>query len=292
VRRIPIVAVLVIVVLGLAACGRSAGSRPGDAAPAPDTAPAAAVEPASSATSPAASASAGPSPSRKSPGPSRSPSRPPESAGAPRPPVTAPGPAGALRGTGSDAVGLTFDDGPDPVNTPALLDVLKQHGIKATFCVVGFRTRDYKHVVARIAAEGHTLCNHSWQHLQDLSERPEGDLRWDLKSTNDAILAAAPGAKIKYFRAPFGNFTPRLNSYAAELGLTPIYWDVDDQCYLTAQYGTGEKMIAHMTQLVQRQTRPGSMILSHENRKPHTVTAYRTLLPWLKARYRLVALPT
>jgi peptidoglycan/xylan/chitin deacetylase (PgdA/CDA1 family) len=209
-----------------------------------------------------------------------------------RPPISGLGPAGSRISTGSDAVALTFDDGPDPVNTPALLDVLKANGIKATFCLVGSRARDYPAVVARIAAEGHTICNHSWQHLQNLSARDDGYLWWDLKSTNAAILAAAPGAKISYFRAPYGEFTPRLVEFAATLGMTPIYWDADDECFQTAKYGTGQAMIDHMTSRIQSQTRPGSIILSHDMLKPHTVVAYRTIGPWLKANFRLVPLPT
>jgi peptidoglycan/xylan/chitin deacetylase (PgdA/CDA1 family) len=153
---------------------------------------------------------------------------------------------GSLRGTGTDAVALTFDDGPDPVNTPKLLDVLKAHGVKATFCVVGHRARDNPAVIARIHAEGHTFCNHTWQHLESFDDRDDAYVAWDLKATNQAILAAAPGAKIKYWRAPYANFTPRLKHFADQLGLTPIYWDVDDQCYLTAQYGRGDEMIDHM----------------------------------------------
>jgi peptidoglycan/xylan/chitin deacetylase (PgdA/CDA1 family) len=186
---------------------------------------------------------------------------------------------------------LTFDDGPDTVNTPALLDLLKQQGVKATFCVVGFRARDHPEMIRRIVDEGHTICNHSWQHLEKLSDRDDGYLQWDLRSTNEAILAAAPNAKIEYFRAPYGNFTPRLIDFAGRLNLKPIYWDVDDQCYTTDKYGTGPAMANHMTTIVQRDTRPGSIILSHENLKPHTVATYRTLLPWLKQHYRLIALP-
>lgn len=193
--------------------------------------------------------------------------------------------------TGSDAVALTFDDGPDPVNTPALLDLLRQHGVKATFCVVGARARAYPAVVARIAAEGHTLCNHSWQHMRDLGGQDVGYMHWDLTATNDAIRAAAPRAKIAYFRAPFGQFTPGMVAYAERLGMAPIYWDVDDKCYLTEKYGKDQAMIDQMTAAVQSGTRPGSIILSHENGKPHTVVAYRTILPWLKANFRLVALP-
>jgi peptidoglycan/xylan/chitin deacetylase (PgdA/CDA1 family) len=192
----------------------------------------------------------------------------------------------------SDAVALTFDDGPDPKNTMDLLDLLKEQGVKATFCVVGFRVRDHPEVVRRIAAEGHTLCNHSWQHLQNLAERDDGYLMWDLQSTNDAIHAAAPNAKIEYFRAPYGNFTPRLTDFAARLNMKSIYWSVDDQCWLTGKYGSGPAMHNHITAVVQGGVRPGGIILSHEAGKPHTIATYRSLVPWLKAHFQLVALPT
>jgi peptidoglycan/xylan/chitin deacetylase (PgdA/CDA1 family) len=189
-------------------------------------------------------------------------------------------------------VALTFDDGPDPKNTMDLLDLLKEQGVKATFCVVGFRARDHPEVVRRIAAEGHTLCNHSWQHLQNLSERDDSYLSWDLQSTNDAIHAAAPNARIEYFRAPYGNFSRRLIDFTSKLNMKPIYWSVDDQCWMSSRYGVGPAMVNHMTTVVQRDTRPGGIILSHDNGKPHTIATYRLLLPWLKANFRLEALPT
>ncbi|MGC9666750.1 polysaccharide deacetylase family protein [Planosporangium sp. 12N6] len=192
----------------------------------------------------------------------------------------------------SDAVALTFDDGPDPKSTNDLLDLLKEQGVKATFCVVGFRARDHPEVIRRIAAEGHTLCNHSWQHLQNLAQRDDSYLMWDLQSTNDAIHAAAPNAQIEYFRAPYGNFTPRLVDFAARLHMTSVYWSVDDQCWMSDRYGTGPAMSQHITAMVRDGTRPGGIILSHENGKPHTVATYRSLIPWLKERFPLVALPT
>ena len=195
------------------------------------------------------------------------------------------------RTTGSKAVALTFDDGPDPVNTPKLLDVLKKNSVKATFCLVGHRVRDNRALVRRIAAEGHTLCNHSWQHLEDLRARDDAYAFRDLEATDEQLRKAVPGAKIKYFRAPYGNFSPRLNDFAARLGMVPLSWNVDDQCYLTAEYGKGAAMRKRMFTIVKRDTKPGSIILSHENLKPHTVAAYATILPWLKQNYTLVALP-
>jgi peptidoglycan/xylan/chitin deacetylase (PgdA/CDA1 family) len=196
------------------------------------------------------------------------------------------------RTTGTRSVALTFDDGPDPVNTPKLLDLLKKYHVKATFCLVGHRVRDNKALVARIAAEGHTLCNHSWQHLEDLRERDDAYAFRDLEATNEQLHKAAPNAKIKYFRAPYGNFSPRLGDFAAKLGMTPLSWNVDDQCYLTADYGKGAAMRKRMFDIVKRDTKPGSIILSHDNLKPHTITAYATILPWLTKNYSLVAMPT
>src|SRR6185436_5809919 len=110
----------------------------------------------------------------------------------------------ALRTTGGPTVALTFDDGPrdSPGTTAALLDELHRNGVRATFCLVGFKARDNAALVRRIVDEGHTLCNHSWQHLFDLAaKKPDGHykysdayIRADLQKTNDAIRAAAPGA--------------------------------------------------------------------------------------------------
>jgi peptidoglycan-N-acetylglucosamine deacetylase len=201
-------------------------------------------------------------------------------------------PTGALRRTGSNAVALTFDDGPDPVHTPLILDLLKQHGVKATFCVVGFRARDNPDLVKRIAAEGHTLCNHSWQHLTDLATRPPEYARRDLESTNDAIRAAVPDARIAYFRAPGGHFTPDLVDLAKQVGMVSIYWQVDPRDWDHRNDPTEADHVARVIAAIQDETRPGAIVLSHDNRQPSTIEAYKVLLPWLKERFTLAALPT
>jgi peptidoglycan-N-acetylglucosamine deacetylase len=198
--------------------------------------------------------------------------------------------AGAIRRTGTAAVALTFDDGPDPVQTPLLLDLLEANGVKATFCLVGFRVRDNPDIVRRIAAEGHTLCNHSWQHLLDLAIRDPEYVRQDLEDTNAAIRSAVPEARIAYFRAPGGNFTPELVALAKRLGMTSIHWHVDPRDWDHKKGETDPAHVARVVEWVQRITRPGSIVLSHDNRQPDTIEAYRTLLPWLKARFALVPL--
>jgi peptidoglycan/xylan/chitin deacetylase (PgdA/CDA1 family) len=188
-------------------------------------------------------------------------------------------------------VALTFDDGPDPIYTPILLNMLETAKIHATFCLVGFRVRDHPDLVRRIVADGDTICNHSWQHRYDLSTLSDPAIRYDLGETNAAILRAAPDAKIAYFRAPGGFFDPRLVGVAASMGMQSIYWAVDPRDWDFAHFGHGATLVAHIVSTIESQVRPGSIILSHDLGKPDTMTAYRTLIPWLMARYTLIPLP-
>ncbi|MFG1606060.1 polysaccharide deacetylase family protein [Actinoplanes sp. NPDC049265] len=218
----------------------------------------------------------------------------------PKPTITKPsskpvvrhgGPANSLMRTGTAGVALTFDDGPDPVQTPALLDLLADQHVKATFCLVGRQARAYPALVHRIAAEGHTLCNHSWSHSLTLGRTSPAAIRADLTRTNEAIHAAAPDAPVAYLRAPGGNFTPALVKAGRDLGMTSIYWDLDPRDW---DHPAGESDRAHIDRLirtVQKHTRRGSIILSHDRGQPDTIAAYRTLLPWLRARYELTARP-
>jgi peptidoglycan/xylan/chitin deacetylase (PgdA/CDA1 family) len=208
-----------------------------------------------------------------------------------RSPATGTGPLGTMRITGSEAVALTFDDGPDPVNTPKILDLLWDCGVKATFCLEGQKASKNPGVVRRIAAEGHTFCNHTWRHIRQLGSYGQDLIRQDLTDTNNAIRAAVPDARIAYFRAPGGEWTPDYLTVARELGMTPLHWHVDTRDWESSKFGKGQSMVNHIISSVQGDTHPGSIILSHDFQKPDTTAAYRVLLPWLKARFKLIALP-
>src|SRR5262245_40784473 len=67
-------------------------------------------------------------------------------------------------GQGGRTVSFTFDDGPDPQNTPALLKVLRRNHIRAVFCLWGDHVRQYPSLVRQIVAGGHILCNHTMHH--------------------------------------------------------------------------------------------------------------------------------
>ncbi|MEU4624236.1 polysaccharide deacetylase family protein [Actinoplanes sp. NPDC023801] len=200
------------------------------------------------------------------------------------------GPAGSLLVTGTKGVALTFDDGPDPDLTPKLLKLLAKEKVKATFCLVGTQARRHPDLVRAIAQGGHSFCNHSWNHDLKLGKRSHHAIRADLERTNAAIRSAVPDAKIRYMRAPGGNFTPALVRISAELGMHSIYWKVDprdwDQAPGVSREAQGQKII----RLVKKHTGPGAIVLSHDYAQPATIDAYRVLLPWLRKRFQLVAL--
>jgi peptidoglycan/xylan/chitin deacetylase (PgdA/CDA1 family) len=221
---------------------------------------------------------------------SPSPSTPPKAPGTP-PVARGTGPAGSVSVTGSDAVALTFDDGPWPEYTPMILDLLKANNVKATFCVIGKQALIYPELIKRIYDEGHTFCNHSWRHDMDLRLRGDAAIRDDLAATSNAIHIGAPLAKIGYFRAPGGNFDAGLVAISQSMGMTPLYWHVDPRDWEYEKYGHGDSMVNSIVAKVKNDTRNGSIVLSHDKGRPDTITAYQTLLPWLKQKFPLIALP-
>jgi peptidoglycan/xylan/chitin deacetylase (PgdA/CDA1 family) len=197
------------------------------------------------------------------------------------------GPAGSVRRTGSATVALTFDDGPDPVQTPKLLALLRQNETKATFCVVGEQAQAHPDLVREIVADGHALCNHSWNHNLKLGELDTAAIRADLEQTNAAIRAAVPDADIAYFRAPGGTFTGRMVGVSDELGLTPLYWEVDPRDWDQPADETDAEHVDRVVETVEKQARRGSIVLSHDYDQPNTIAAYEILIPRLDEKFKL-----
>jgi peptidoglycan/xylan/chitin deacetylase (PgdA/CDA1 family) len=288
--------VLLAVLVGAVACGRhrpASSAEPGLPAGTHETlSPTLSPEPVVAPTS-AAPSSSSPAKTTAKPTPTKTATKTTEGGFNVRAPGTGHGPAASMSRTGGTNVALTFDDGPDPTNTPAILQVLRENGVKATFCLVGFRVRDHPDLVRQIYADGHTLCNHSWQHLIDLSKRDPSYIDWDLRHTNELIHAAVGAdAPIKYFRAPGGNFTPDLVAKAKSLGMDSIYWDVDPQDWNHKPDTNDQAHIQRVISQIKSHIRQGSIILSHDNAQPDTIVAYRQLIPWMKRYFTLEPLPT
>lgn len=131
-----------------------------------------------------------------------------------------------IGGTRKQRVHLTFDDGPDPINTPQLLDELKQSGILATFFVVGkkLETSLGQELIHRAAAEGHQIGNHTYSHPH-MTELAEDRIREEISRTEQLIGDANKGVKI--LRPPYGEHNALVDEVARELGYRLVLWNVD-----------------------------------------------------------------
>jgi peptidoglycan/xylan/chitin deacetylase (PgdA/CDA1 family) len=132
-----------------------------------------------------------------------------------------------IAGSDPDELALTFDDGPNDAATPELLDVLAKRQIRATFFMMGSFARQRPEIVRRVAAAGHLIGNHTMSHPR-LALQPARTVRQQLADCTET-LEDLTGNAIRFFRPPFGSRRPVVLQIAADLGLTPVMWNVT--CY-------------------------------------------------------------
>ena len=172
-------------------------------------------------------------------------------------------------------IAMTFDDGPSEKLTPELLDILAQHHIHATFFVIGRNVVEHPEILLRAVREGHEIGNHSWSHPAFGKMRDES-VRAELRKTDDAIRAAI-GVRPVLMRPPYGSITARQKKWInSEFGYRIILWDVDPLDWKRP----GPAVV---TSRIVRETRPGSIILSHDIH-PGTITAMPDTLDHLQAK--------
>ncbi|MDO0878726.1 polysaccharide deacetylase family protein [Anoxybacillus gonensis] len=102
-----------------------------------------------------------------------------------------------------NGVALTFDDGPDPVYTPQLLDLLKKYNVKATFFVVGWKAKKYPHLIKRMYEEGHTIGLHHYYHTSNWF-LPPFVTEWELERSA-RVIEHMTGVRPVYYRPPWGH---------------------------------------------------------------------------------------
>ncbi len=158
---------------------------------------------------------------------------------------------------------LTFDDGPGRL-TARVLDVLAAAGgARATFNVLGERVEGREALLRRTLDEGHELGNHAYHH-ERLEGRPIEAYR-QVRRTSSA-LATATGATPRVFRAPYGSVSAGVVRAARLAGLATLGWDVDPRDY-------EEPPAAIILERVAQATRPGSIVLLHDDRRALEATA-------------------
>ena len=125
----------------------------------------------------------------------------------------------------ADCVALTFDDGPDPVDTPRLLDMLREKGVKATFFVIGKRAEQYPEIVRRAWEEGHLIANHTWSHPNLFCFLTPRRLRTEIELGTESIRCSC-GYRTHYFRSPVGLRHALVGPYLKQAGLEFISWRI------------------------------------------------------------------
>ncbi|MEV7911545.1 polysaccharide deacetylase family protein [Streptomyces griseus] len=178
---------------------------------------------------------------------------------------------------GDRGVNITIDDGPDPVWTPQVLRLLKDQGVKATFCMVGTQARAYPDLVKAVVADGHRLCNHTVSHDTTMDTKSEAYQRQQILDAERMIIKASGGVRSQYYRAPGGAFTPYSRKLAASHGMRPLGWNVDTKDF---EHPGAATMVA----TVKREIANGPTVLFHDagGERSETVAALREVLPWLK----------
>lgn len=150
-------------------------------------------------------------------------------------------------------VALTFDDGPHPVYTPEMLDVLKEKNVKATFFLLGEQVEQYPDIVKRMSEEGHLIGNHSYKHEQ-LSKLSSVQACTQVNRTNELIYSIT-GKYPEYLRPPFGDWKDRLD---CEVNMIEVLWDVD-----TLDWSSQNK--DKVVNKVMKNVEEGDIILMHDS---------------------------
>ena len=158
--------------------------------------------------------------------------------------------------TGRKAVALTFDDGPDPENTPALLELLASRNVRATFFCVGQRAVQQPELVKRLAAEGHAVENHSFHHSPMTNLFSVRRLRDELAQAQDEFQRLT-GRAPEFFRPLVGLTNPRVFRVARMLGLKVAGYTARG---LDRRADPPEKIVARLL----RKLQPGAVFLLHD----------------------------
>jgi len=189
------------------------------------------------------------------------------------------------------AVSLTFDDGPHPEFTSALLDNLASFGLRGTFFVVGERAQQYPRLLRRIAAEGHEVGNHTWTHSEP-RETSTVKFLAEIKRTREFIEDTL-GCECRLVRPPKGELTTGKLWGLVRSGQTVALWNRDPRDYRMESYCEMEEWCRAYRAV------HGDVVLLHDNH-PHAATAavvlgsqaataelrYVTMSEWLRASVR------
>ena len=182
--------------------------------------------------------------------------------------------------TGQKLIALTYDDGPHPVITPRLIELLRAKGARATFFLLGDAVKAHPKLVETLVAAGMEVANHSDTHRQ-FTKLTEAQIRAELDACHRRILGAAPNAQVRVMRPPYGSWNQAVMRVAHEMGYKVILWDVDTNDWR-------KRTTAQMTQQILSQARDGSIILMHDRYQASLKTTAQVIDALSAQGYRFV----
>lgn len=179
-------------------------------------------------------------------------------------------------------IAITFDDGPDPIQTPKVLKVLRERHIPACFFCIGNKIKGNEELLRQIIKEGHSIGNHSFSHSGYFPLYRLRRMHHDL-ITCQQDLEKVTGQPVQWFRPPFGVTNPTIAKAVRKLGVTPIGWNIRT---LDTQQPSPEKIIKR----IKKRLVPGSILLLHD-RMPDSDKLLVQILDFIeKEGYTVVAL--
>lgn len=188
--------------------------------------------------------------------------------------------------TKEKVVALTFDDGPHPIYTPQVLDILDQYQAKATFFMIGSRMEEYPDIVKEVAARGHLIANHTYTHPYNLRTLSPEKLKWEIDQCQLSMQHIA-GQNTYLFRPPRGILNQEIIKMLQEKGYRIALWGI---CVYQRKIPTPEMMATRVI----NHAHPGQIILIHDGRTDFRwkdVEATRLIVKSLSQQgYRFVTL--
>jgi len=162
------------------------------------------------------------------------------------------------RGKGNGKIiALTFDDGPDPVWTPKVLEVLKRYNVKATFFCIGQKVELYPKLVEQLLGDGHLIGNHTFYHKSWFPLLSKSKMVAELQRFDEAVVNIS-GQKVSLFRPPFGVTNPTIAAAVISLGYRVVGWSI-------RSFDTVKSERSTVLRRIIRKCHCGGVILLHDN---------------------------
>ncbi len=171
------------------------------------------------------------------------------------------------------AVSITFDDGPDGLVTPMVLDILKENKVKAAFFVVGHNAEKHPEILERIDREGHIIGGHSYSHHFFFDLFSSRRMKKEMNHTAKVIFDIT-GKNIRLFRPPYGVTNPTVARVVKELKLTSVGWSLRSK-------DTVIQDDSALLKRIQTRLKPGDVLLMHDC-KAWTVNRLKSLVKYLQ----------